>query len=555
MKSHYLLIAAFVLCSFVTKASDIIITEIFADPTPSHGLPEKEFIELYNPGQSSVQLKGYSFQYSSSKTEFPAFEMLPGQYVIVCKKGNEADFLIFGKVIGLSSFSLLNEGTLLVLKDSKGKDVFSVRYSSQWYAAGKDQGFSLEMIDKNYACRGKQNWTSSSSPAGATPGAVNASAAVKPDIEGPVLLSHYFEDQKLVLTFDENLNQIQATADFLIDNEAFKVNEVKTDRYENDIIQLILNRALSGNDFFTLKISKIEDCSGNVMEPLALTLGNFPVPDSSELLISEILFNPVAGGSDFVELYNNSDHKINLKNWFLAHKNTKNEVDGFSFISKTDLIIPERSYVAITENKTALRSQYPKAPEENIYEAGTLPSFSIASGAVILADPTKKIFEIFDYAEGMHNPMLDDKKGVSLERVSFDVPASNLRNWKSASALDNFATPGYRNSQAENPSLSKCYVEPVIFFPYSKGDSSKASLRILLSEPGNTISVKVLNRSGQVVKSLIENAIAGTDGRVEWDGSDNSGGLLPVGYYVFRVDVTSPASTHTFLVKTVLGAY
>jgi hypothetical protein len=555
MKSNYLLIAAFALCSFITQASDVIITEIFADPTPSHGLPEKEFIELYNPGLNPIQLKGYTLQYSGLKTEFPAFEILPGQYVIVCKKGNEADFLPFGKVIGLSSFSLLNEGTLLVLIDSKGKDIFSVKYSSQWYAAGKDQGFSLEMIDKNYDCKGKQNWTSSASQTGATPGAVNASAAVQPDIEGPVYLSHYFEDQKLVLTFDENLNQLLASADFLIDNETFKVSEVKTDPYESNIIQLILNRVLSENDFFTLKISKVEDCSGNVMEPLVLTVGNFPAPDSSELLISEVLFNPVAGENDFVELYNNSDHKVNLKNWFLAHKNTKNEVEGFSLISKTDLIIGERSYLAITENKTALKSQYPKAPEGNIYEVSTLPSFSIASGGVVLADPSKRIFEIFDYAEGMHNRMLDDKKGVSLERVNFDVPASDIHNWQSASALHNFATPGYLNSQTESLSSNKCYVEPVIFFPYSKGDSSKTSLRILLSEPGNTISVKVLNRNGQVVKSLIENAVAGTDDRVGWDGSDNSGSLLPVGYYVFRVEVTSSASTYTFMVKTVLGAY
>ena len=60
MKKIIVVILSFFSLNSNSQNFSLIITEIFADPTPSKGLPEKEFIELYNPSSKLINLKGFS---------------------------------------------------------------------------------------------------------------------------------------------------------------------------------------------------------------------------------------------------------------------------------------------------------------------------------------------------------------------------------------------------------------------------------------------------------------------------------------------------------------
>jgi hypothetical protein len=66
-----------------------------------------------------------------------------------------------------------------------------------------------------------------------------------------------------------------------------------------------------------LSLENGADCWGNTQN---LTC-SFILPeqaDSFDLVINEVLFNPLTGGEDFVELYNRSEKYINLKDYSLA---------------------------------------------------------------------------------------------------------------------------------------------------------------------------------------------------------------------------------------------
>ena len=63
----------------------LLITELFPDPTPSLGLPEKEFVEIYNPQKDTILLAGYQLCDADKCYNLPNFKLSPKQCIILCK--------------------------------------------------------------------------------------------------------------------------------------------------------------------------------------------------------------------------------------------------------------------------------------------------------------------------------------------------------------------------------------------------------------------------------------------------------------------------------------
>lgn len=533
----------------------LLITEIFADPTPSKGLPEKEFIELFNSTSKLINLKGFKLIYGKTEVLFPEVLVLPQEYVIVCRKGNEQDFANYGKVIPLNSFSLINEGSLLVLKDEKQNDIFFVTYSSNWYTKGRDQGFSLEMIDLSFPCQGYQNWESSISPLGASPGKKNSVSRNKPDITPPILLSSSLNNFIISLKFDENLSFSTSQIKSKLSLPNLTIKDVKFLPYDYTVLQIELLRKLEQNEELKLELDAIEDCSGNVSQKVIVDFFNLSPPDSSELLISEILFNPHTGGKDYVEFYNNSKNKINLKSWFLSNMDLKGVVGKFEMISTSDLILKPQEFLAITENAKITESQYPTFEKRYIFQSSKIPSFNIDKGTVLLFNPERKEFDRFSYSDNMHTAFIADSKGVSLERINFKIANRIASNWHSASSEVFYGTPGYANSQKAPQVLQdQVYVEPLIFNPYQNSVNNSTYLYYDLEANGQLVSIDVLDKFGISKRKLRNISMVGSQGKIEWDGSGEDGNLLPVGYYFFNVQLTKSNKIETFRRKVVLGS-
>ncbi|WP_316794918.1 lamin tail domain-containing protein [Pedobacter agri] len=66
--------------------------------------------------------------------------------------------------------------------------------------------------------------------------------------------------------------------------------------------------------------------------------------NAGDILISEILFNPRTGGADFVEIYNNSNHEIDLKELQLANANVVGAPANIKNVSTARLMIKPGSY-------------------------------------------------------------------------------------------------------------------------------------------------------------------------------------------------------------------
>ena len=521
-----------------TQPKDIRITEVFADPSPQIGLPDAEYIEIFNRSANPIDLAGWKLSDGSSTATFPSQIILPQEYWIITSSSAVSKLSPFGKTIGLTNFPTLNnDGDALTL--STGITIDSVRYQSYWYRDEDKQsgGWSLEQIDFENTCAESTNWVASEDAKGGTPGKQNSVFANKPDLTGPRLLSVIAAATNLQLWFDEKLEKPLGNVSFEID-PPLSISTFTFANSELTSIRVELGQTLSKNTLYTIQIKQLRDCAGNFIQP-AFAKATFALPepaDSLDVVINEILFNPRTGGVDFVEVFNRSAKFMNLKNFSMT-----NYPDGVIQNLKTitaDLLLAPHSFLAFTSDTSVLKAQYSRGVQKNFY-AMSLPAFNDDQGTVALVAYNGKVIDAAVYDDDWHIALLKDTEGISLERISAEQSSLEPANWRSASSVAGFATPGYVNTNSRLDvavASDAIQVEPIIFSPNRPGqDFSKINYRF--TQPGFVATVKILDQQGRLVKELANNETLGYEGFFRWDGDQDNGNKARLGYYVVWMEV------------------
>jgi hypothetical protein len=539
----------------LANAKDIIISEIFADPSPQVGLPTEEYIEIYNRSANPFDLAGWKLSDGVSTATFGSQIILPNQYWVVCASSNVN--LFSGNVIGVPSFpSLNNDGDDLTFRDATDKTIDSVNYNLNWYHDGgrQDGGWSLEIIDVNNICGEEGNWAVSEDASGGTPGKQNSVFANKPDLTGPQLLSATsVSSTKLNLVFNEKLEKDISTVSFELTPGASISKRYFADQSLRQIT-LELTDALALRELYTIKVSNLTDCTGNFIQPdfSQLTFALPEAADSLDVVVNEILFNPRSGGVDFVEIYNKSPKYINLKNWKLGnYRSTSTPIA----ITISDFILTPSSYLVFTSDPAALSLQYSQS-NKNVLVKTALPSLPDDKGSVALINDQGIIIDHFNYSEKMHSPFVKDNEGVSLERISFFEKTNEVSNWKSANASAGFATPGFINSNSRPQSSvneNAVIVDPEIFSPSVPGkDFSKINYKF--DQSGMAANVKIFDQQGRLIKTLANNETLAHEGFFRWDGDRDDGTHSRIGYYVVWFEVVDQSGSSTvFRKRAVIG--
>ncbi len=519
----------------------LVINEIMPAPKADQDLPNVEYVELFHAGEYPYRMQNISFSNSRVQVKLSEYWLLPGKYLLLVPQNQGSVFKDSGLVLEVASWpTLLNSGDRIQIATDRGEAIDGLSYlTSSWggsqFAGG---GYSLEVVNPFYACEQSELLRASEDPLRGTPGRVNSVFDSSPDREAPNLEELYFINSRQVLIgFSEPIFP-DFTSSNLFFNPLLEVENLEFIAPKS--IRVNLKTEAQLNLIYQLTINGIKDCSGNEFvqkNPIGIVL---PKPaQKGDLIINELLFNPKTGSPKFVELYNRTDSYLEIGNWKIGNLNELGEPAQLRLLSSNRLQIPPGGFLAVTTSVERLKLDYPLSASGGFHLLASLPSYPITAGNVVLVDAVGSVAEILSYTKEMHHPLLRDPKGVSLERISSENPATNSSNWQSAGATVGYATPGMKNSQAISGEFlaQVIQIEPKVFDPQGSQGNTFTSIRYELDQSGWLGNFRIYSLSGQLIQVLAQNQILGTSGLLTWTGTDAQGQIVRPGYYILLVEL------------------
>ncbi|MGB0932971.1 MAG: lamin tail domain-containing protein [Lishizhenia sp.] len=528
---------------------DVVINEFLCDPTPSQGLPEVEFVEIFNRSAKYFNLENWQLGDASSFGTIQNAWLNPGEYLLLVPTTALANY---PSAVGVSSFpSLNNSGDDIILQSANALEIDKISYSDTWYNDDlkSNGGYSIERINPTLLCSGISDWSASNAGNGGTPGTENSLFDTSPDLTAPILISKYALAPNFVeLNFNEGLDSSSIADALFTFSPARSVNQIySSGKYPNNFT-LELNENFIPGTFYSVWIDGISDCSGNSID-LTFQLILPEEGQGNELIINEILYNPITGGSDYIELYNQSDQYIDIKDWSIGI--FKDDTISNIETVPTNYLLAPKDFVVLTEDSSAQLNQYPFAVNGKFVEMD-LPSFNNDSNTVYVL-LNNIISDQLSYTDQWQFQLLDDSDGKALERFSYTEETNDSDNWHTASEAVSFGTPGRENSQVISINyLGDFYVSSTTISPDNDGFEDVVIITYEMNKPDLIGSVKIYNDRGVEVKVLSENYLLGNKGTFSWDGLNEENNKVSIGPYIILFEATDLSTGEVLIKKQVV---
>lgn len=548
---------------------DVVLNEVMAAPMPPAlpvgGLPDAEYVELFNRSSKTFSLAGWRMTDAAGVTgTLPAALLRPGQFVLLCANSRVGVVSAFGNTLGLAvPANFLNDGgDSLALTDGTGRLIHAFAYTRATYqdSVKARGGFALEMSDPNNTCPffgTNTNYRAAENAAGGTPGAANSILNKYRDLMPSVLLGATVQDPTtIVLRWNKPLdkNSAEATANYTLQPGNIVPAVALLNAADTRHLMLMLPAALPATQAFTLTASNITDCPGNVQRTVqTTTIIAGRAPQVGDVRINEILFDPRPGGQRYVELASTSTDYLNLRGLQLARG--QDSAQSRIPVTATDWFLPPGGFAAITRDSNNVKAAYgPIATARFVQTQRNLPAYDATTDGVWLLATGGVVLDQFVYSKSWHSPDLTTTEGVALERLSNQVPAQTAANWASASQAANLGTPGYTNSQdaARANSTNAVWLQPETFAP----EAAPLVIGYHFAQAGTTLALEVYDLQGRRIRRLQDKTLVSTaPGTVTWDGTDDGTRRLPVGVYlVLATAQFNGGSSRVYRLPCVLAA-
>lgn len=424
--------------------NDLVINEIMY--APLSGQPE--WVELLNKSANPVNLKKWKFSDATSSVTIinQDFILQPDSFIVLTADSSIINYFpVASQIIKISMPALNNTGDAVVIKDSMNVLIDSVSYLPSW--GGNSDGKSLERISKDNPGNDPQNWKTSQSIFGATPGKINSVTPKDYDLTltefksinnyGIVGEQISFSSKikniglnnsaqfDLLLYHDVNLDSIPQANELLTQQSFITLNVA-------DSLETVLSTENfdEGENNFILKIqTSIDDDTTNNIA-FNKIVGVVVNEVRNDIVINEIMFAPTSPEPEWIEIYNRSNKTINLKGYRIA-----DAADTVNVILSSLLLNPSE-FLVIAKDST-INSFY--NVQSGVY-VSSFPTLNNTDDKLILLDSLNRVIDSLRYFSSWGGT-----NGKSLERVNVNLSSTDSLNWKTSVSRYK-ATPGTFNS-------------------------------------------------------------------------------------------------------------
>jgi hypothetical protein len=493
-------------------------------------MPEVEYVEIYNRSTKIFNVQSWRLGDASSDGTIQQAWLQPGEYLTLTTTAYVDSFA--NATVGVTSFpSLNNAGDHIVLSSDLGVAIDSIVYSDDWYKDDNKSGggYAIERINPEDPCTDISDWAASNDPSGGTPGGQNSIFDTTPDTDAPgIAQTIALAPNFLEVYFTEGMDSTSLANASVSINPNLTVQNTYVLEANPSMMTFQFQENIVASQVYDISLLGVADCWANTADVSSI----FALPaviEPGDILINEILFNPVTGGSDYVELYNRSDKLLDLNGLEMA--NLDDDTISNNATIETNFLLFPNTYVVITEDTTQVQQYYAASVIGRFVESD-LPSYNNDEGTVYLIQGNQMI-DAVSYSADWHFKLLDSEDGVSLERIQFDAPSNDRNNWHSAAESVGFGTPGAENSQYF-PALTNGtfnYTSETIS-PDNDGFEDVLQINYEMDAPGYIGNFTVFDDRGRKVATVISNELLATSGTLSWNGITDDGTKASIGPYV-----------------------
>lgn len=368
------------------------------------------------------------------------------------------------------------------------------------------------------------------------------------------LYQQYKDDRQLLIENTERAALLSSTDNevrvrILLDEKGELSLYSCVDGVDNDYVQegsCYVGSTIESEYFSILVCNSKQTGNGYYIDDIRVTGEVVEVDDvtsQGDLVINEIMFDPADGGQEFIEIYNRDSVAAVLDGVQLTTRGREgaflaaNKFPSFARAAAHD-------YAVLCKDAEELVSFYGTERDDNIWSCSwsrKLPN-SGATLYLLRVDRETKDTTILDsvgYSPRWHHVLLDETRGVSLERIHPNLPSNEASSWHSASKDCGYSTPGAQNSQyrsidaGEQESVRRyAWAEEESFSPNGDGWRDVCLIHYLLPSDGYAVTMNVFTPRGSVIANPYRNAVVSAEGVLVWNGRLTNDRVGEVGIYI-----------------------
>ncbi|MFO7891596.1 MAG: lamin tail domain-containing protein [bacterium] len=277
---------------------------------------------------------------------------------------------------------------------------------------------------------------------------------------------------------------------------------------------------------------------------LLLLIIAFSGATKSQVVLNEIMFDPLFSehSDEFIEILNISDSQsFDLAGWEVHDQDgydiiidsgmgTNLKPGQYGLILDPDYFTDSQSYDALIPDSTLIVT----------IDGSTFGSRGLSNSqneTVTLIDRKGKHITSHTYTT-------NKESGFSEERINPQRP-DLPENWEQSCRVH--GTPGYQNSVYADQITDRIMltIDPNPFSPDHDGIDDTACITYSLPWGSATVSVKVFDPAGRLIKTLQSVDPSGSQNTIYWNGTTKNNTIAPVGIYIIFLEAISEKTGET----------